>query len=147
MRFFLSAGSNIDPRKHIPLSIQTLKQDFQLIKVSSVYETDPVGAAGGKKFWNYAAEIEFAGNREELTVKIREIEKLLGRQRDPNDKFAPRCIDVDILPQPDYQKQAFIMVPLAEIAPEEKDAETGKSFEELAGNFEEEKKNYKKIAV
>lgn len=147
MRFFLSAGSNIEPKKYIPLSIKTLKEKFSVIKVSSVYETDPVGAAGDRKFWNYAAEIEFAGNRSCLTAEIREIEESLGRRRDPQNKFAPRCIDIDILPQSDYQKQAFIMVPLAEIAPKEKDPETEKTFEELAENFKEEKKSYKKIAV
>lgn len=103
--------------------------------------------AGSQKFWNYAAQIEFTGNRQDLTLRIREIEKLLGRQRDPRNKFAPRCIDIDILPQPDYQRQAFIVLPLAEIAPGEKDPETGKTFEELAGNFTAEKKSYKKIAV
>lgn len=144
-RYFLSAGSNIDPQKYIPLSIETLKKNFSVVKISTVYETSPVGPATGK-FWNYAAEIDFSGNRELLSEKIREVESRLGRKRDPQNKFAPRCIDLDILPQPDYQKQAFIMVPLAEIAPEEKDPETGRTFGELAENFGEEKKSYKKTA-
>ncbi len=145
MRFFLSAGSNIYPQKHIPASIEVLRNDFQVIKISSVYETDPVGAAGPQKFWNYAAEIEFEGGLENLSRKIRETEKLLGRKRDPQNKFAPRCIDFDILPQADYQRQAFIMIPLAEIAPFEKDTETGKTFLELAANFSVEKKSYRKV--
>ena len=147
MRFFLSAGSNIESEKYIPLSIKILNEKFSVIKISSVYETDPVGAAGDRKFRNYAAEIEFNGDRSRLTSEIREIEEALGRRRDPQNKFAPRCIDIDILPQQDYQKLAFIMVPLAEIAPKEEDPETGKTFEELAENFKEEKKSYKKIAV
>lgn len=145
MRFFLSAGSNIDPELHIPSSIEALKKNFDIISISSVYETDPVGPAGGRKFWNYAAAIGFTANREELSVKIRKLESLLGRKRDPQNKFAPRCIDIDILPQPDYQQQAFIMIPLEEIAPEENDFETGKTFAELAKDFKTEKKNYKKI--
>ena len=145
MHFFISAGSNIEPRKHIPLSIETLKKNFQVLKISTVYETDPVGMSADSKFWNYAAEIEFGGTREELSKKIRGIETSLGRKRDPQNKFAPRCIDFDILPQADYQRQAFIMIPLAEIAPEEKDSETRKTFEDLARNFGEEKKKYWKV--
>ena len=71
MKFFLSAGSNIEPQKHIPVSIETLKKKFEICKVSSVYETDPVGTDGRQKFWNYAAEIEFKGTREQLFLKIR----------------------------------------------------------------------------
>lgn len=141
-RFFLSAGSNIDPHLHVPRSIEALKSEFKLPRISSVYQTDPVGAAGEKKFWNYAAEIEFAGTREELAEKIRTLEARLGRQRDPQNKFAPRCIDLDILPQRDYEKQPFIIIPLAEIAPDEIEPFTQKKFRELVENFPEEKKTY-----
>ena len=153
MKFFLSVGSNIDPQKNIPLSIETLKKNFQVLNISSVYETDPVGSDGtintriaaGQKFWNYAAVIEFNESRMKLSHQIRDLENFLGRVRDPQNKFAPRCIDFDILPQADYQKQAFIMIPLAEIAAQEKDAETGKTFKDLSENFTAEKKSYRKI--
>ena len=98
--------------------------------MSSIYETDPIGPAGDKKFWNLAAEIESPLSRQELSQAIRKTEEALGRKREKN-KFAPRSIDIDLLPQPDYQNQGFIMVPLAEIAPKAIDPETGKNFKEL----------------
>lgn len=52
-------------------------------------------------------------------------------------------IDIDILPQQDYQHQAFIMIPLAEITPEEIDPETGKSFSDLAAPLQKEAANFK----
>ncbi len=129
-RLFLSIGSNIEPEKHIPACISLLQKTFDVKKISSVYETDPVVPAGDKKFWNLAAEIENSLTREKLIAEIRGIEEKLGRKREEN-KFAPRPIDIDVLPQPGYQEQGFIVIPLAEIAPEAKDPETGKSFLEL----------------
>ena len=134
-RIFLSIGSNIEPQKNIPACFKALRKEFYLKKISSVYETVPEGPAGNQNFWNAAAEIETELDLESLTKKLRRIEDQLGRKRDSQNKFAPRTIDLDILPQEDYQKRAFIMIPLAEIAPEERDLETGKSFRELAENL------------
>ncbi len=144
-KIYLSLGSNIEPEKYIPACLKTLKQNFSLQSVSSVYETDPVGVNTGSKFWNAAVEIKSDLEPEELGKAMREIETLLGRKRNPADKFAPRTIDIDILPQPGYQNMGFIMIPLAEIAPEEKDVETGKTFRELAEKFSEEKKKYRRV--
>ena len=133
-RFFLSIGSNIQPEKNVPACIVLLRKSFDVKKVSSVYETDPVGPAGDKKFWNLAAEIESVLPREKLIAEIRDLEEKLGRKRGEN-KFAPRSIDIDLLPQPGYQEQGFIMIPLAEIAPPAVDPETGKSFAELEASL------------
>ena len=132
---FLSIGSNIDPAKNIPDCLKILKEKFNVLKISPVYETDPVGPAGNRKFWNLAVEIENVLERKILTEKLRRAERVLGRVRDVKNKFVPRTIDIDILPQPDYQNQGFIMIPLADIAPKAEDPETGKSFQELAGKF------------
>ncbi len=131
---YLSLGSNIEPEKNIPAAIALLKDTFEVAKISSIYETDPVGPAGPEKFWNLAVEIRTSETLEKLTEKLRRIESRLGRSRGEN-KFAARTIDLDILPQPAYQQQAFIMVPLAEIAPAEKDPETEKSFSDLVKNL------------
>ncbi len=129
---FLSLGSNIEPENNIPACLRLMKEKLQVLKISPVYETDPVGPAGPQKFWNLAVEIESDFGKKALTEKLREIEAALGRSRNPDDKFAARTIDIDILPQPDYQNQAFIMIPLAGIAPETRDPETGETFKNLA---------------
>ncbi len=79
-RFFLSIGSNIQPEKNVPACIVLLRKSFDVKKVSSVYETDPVGPAGDKKFWNLAAEIESVLPREKLIAEIRDLEEKLGRK-------------------------------------------------------------------
>lgn len=135
---FLSIGSNIEPEKNIPACLKLLKDHLTVLKVSPAYETDPVGPAGPEKFWNLAVEIESSLDRQGLTEKLRGIETALGRRRDPHNKFTPRTIDLDILPQPDYQNQAFIIVPLAEIAPEARDPQTGETFRDLAGKLKKE---------
>ena len=143
-RFYISAGSNIKPEKNIPACLKTLKTAFPSARFSTIYETDPVGPAGNLKFWNLAVQIETPLEREKVFHKLREIEESLGRKRE-GDKFAPRTIDLDLLPQKDYQRFAFIMIPLAEIAPEEKDVETGKTFRELAGPLKKEAESFRKI--
>ena len=143
---FLSLGSNIGPAENIPSCLELLKKNFHVLKISPVYETDPVGPAGPRQFWNLAVEIESSLNRKDLTEKLREVEALLDRGRDPQNKFAPRTIDIDILPQPDYQNQAFIMVPLADIAPDSRDPETGETFKSLAEKLREDaSKSMRKI--
>ena len=142
--FYLSIGSNVEPEKYIPAGIAALKKRFPQIKISTVYETDPVGPAGPHKFWNLAAQIKTDLNREEIFGALREIETALGRTRSQN-KFAPRTLDLDLLPQAEYQEQAFIMIPLAEIAAEEKDAETGKTFGEIGNLLRKQAAEFKKV--
>ncbi len=144
-RRFLSLGSNIEPDRNIPACLETLKKKFPVKKISAVYETEPVVPAGGGKFWNAVVEIESGLAEDKLVMELRAIEALLGRRRDPANKFAPRSIDIDVLPQAGYQDQGFIMVPLSEIAPEGKDMETGKTFLQLAEKFREEKRKYRKV--
>lgn len=141
--FYLSIGSNIHPHENIPRCLDVLKKELRVSKVSTIYETNPVDPSGNQKFWNLAVSVEFPGQVNELAQKIRAIEESLGRKRDPQNKFAARVIDIDILPQQDYQRQAFIMIPLAEIAPGEKDPETNKSFFDLAAPLQKEISNFK----
>lgn len=140
---YLSLGSNINPQKNIPDAIRLLKENLTVLKVSSIYETDPVGPSGNLKFWNLAISVQ-SEDRDMLRSKLRAIEERLGRIRGEN-KSAPRTIDIDVLPQPDYQKLAFVMIPLAEIAPEEKDPETGLRFIEIAEKIKDQAGNFRKI--
>ena len=129
--FLLSIGSNIDPEKNIPACIELLKKHYPSTQFSSIYRTEPLGPAGLADFWNLAAQTT-ADSSSNLKTVIRQIESDLKRVRDLNNKFAPRTIDIDILPQKNYQDMAFIIVPLAEIVPDEIDEETGKSYFQLA---------------
>jgi len=101
-----------------------------LKKVSSVFETEPVGYLEQPDFFNLVLEIETALSPEKLLVRCLEIETELGRVR--HERWGPRNIDIDVLwyddqrvaqanltlPHPRMLERAFVMVPLAEIAPE-----------------------------
>ncbi len=143
--FYLSLGSNIEPEKNIPACLKKLSALWPQIRFSTVYETDPVGPAGTQKFWNLAAELETQKTESELRADLREIEAGLGRVRVPGERFAPRTIDIDILPQADYQRQAFMMIPLAEIAPESVDKESGLSFKTLADRLRKDSGGFRAI--
>ncbi|MBP9864973.1 MAG: 2-amino-4-hydroxy-6-hydroxymethyldihydropteridine diphosphokinase [Candidatus Omnitrophica bacterium] len=143
--YYLSIGSNIEPEKNIPACLVLLKIRYPAIRFSQVYETDPVGPAGTEKFWNLAAVIPAAQSVEDLRTELRKIEASLGRVRAPGNRFLPRVIDIDILPQADYETQAFIMIPLAEIAPLEQDEKSGKTFAELAEGLQSAASGFRKI--
>jgi 2-amino-4-hydroxy-6-hydroxymethyldihydropteridine diphosphokinase len=136
--FFIGIGSNVEPEKNVPACLSLLKKTFVLRKISSVYKTLPIGPAGENPFWNLAVQIETRSNREKIGEKLRRVEALLGRRRVPGRKCAPRTIDLDLLPQAGYQRQIFVMIPLAEIAPETIDPETGRTYGMIAGSLEEE---------
>ena len=138
--YFLSLGSNIKPEYHMPQCVELLEEQFGSIQVSSFYETDPVGPAGKDFFWNAVAHIKSGQAREALSDKLKQIEEELGRVRNVEDKFIARTIDIDILPQENYQKQGFIIIPLAEIASDIEDEESGLTFGELASQLSDEDK-------
>ena len=143
--YLLILGSNIEPEKNMPLARAKLKAAFPDMLFSDFYETDPVGAVGPEKFWNAAGIIKTELSRDEVSLFVKKVESALGRIRDPDNKFIPRTMDIDILPCSNWQKQAFIMVPLAEIAAEIIDPETGKTFGELAGRCLEKTSGIRRI--
>ncbi len=131
-KVYLGLGSNIGNRKaYLRAAIRLLKKhkDIEVIRYSLVYETDPVGLTGQRKFFNMATEIETNLPPRELLSVLSLIENLLKRER--FIKWGPRTIDIDILlygnktmsgeeltiPHPRMAERAFVLVPLLEIAP------------------------------
>lgn len=139
MKAYLSIGSNIQPSKNTHACIRKLRKYFILRKISSIYETSPVGPVGKKNFWNLAVEIETDLSRPKLQSALRRIESELGRVRGP-DKFASRPIDIDLVlyqkwKRTAFHKLAFILFPLAEIAPRLKPVGVKDSLVQLASTF------------
>lgn len=104
---------------------------IKVARVSSVYATEPVGNAGQPDFLNIAVELETVLNPQTLHAACRIIERELGG-REGRVPQGPRTIDLDILlyeqvelsdgeltlPHPRMRERAFVLVPLAEIAPD-----------------------------
>jgi len=132
MRYFLCLGSNLgDKRRNLERAAELLTEaGICILSASSVYETEPVGIVTESWFYNQSLEVETDCIPQELILRIKRIEKEMGRVHTTNPH--PRSIDIDILladdqivdtnnlqiPHPQLDKRNFVLIPLAEIAPE-----------------------------
>jgi 2-amino-4-hydroxy-6-hydroxymethyldihydropteridine diphosphokinase len=120
---YLNLGSNIEPEINLAKAVKRLHEYGEIQKVSNVWESKSVGAAGPNYLNACVAFISPLVQAELKERIIRPIEAQLGRKRSAN-KFVPRTIDIDIVLFDDKSyndkvwKQAFVIVPLAEIYPE-----------------------------
>lgn len=127
---YLSIGSNIGDRKaQLQQAIAALQADsaIDVVRVSSIYETAPVGGVVQDDFYNCAVYLETSLSATELLQRIQQIEQNQKRRRLIH--WGPRTIDLDILwyddaviqtadltiPHPEIAKRAFVLVPLQEI--------------------------------
>ena len=124
-----------------------IRQAFPLLAASSLYETTPVGFQNQPAYLNAALIIDAPDDPHRVHRIITDIEADLGRKR--TFVNAPRTIDIDILllgdqvvqsdelsiPHPRMLERAFVMVPLAEIAPDVLHPVTGRSMTELAAEL------------
>lgn len=127
---FISLGSNIGDRlSHLKEALTELVKTYpiEVVNVSSIYETVPVGFTDQDLFLNMAAQLNTALSPIELLDALLETEKLLGRKRDI--RWGPRTIDLDILlyndeniiterlvvPHPRLHERSFVVIPLMEI--------------------------------
>jgi 2-amino-4-hydroxy-6-hydroxymethyldihydropteridine diphosphokinase len=132
MKGYLCLGSNLGDRLgNIRSAIEGLRlSGVEVLSMSSIYETLPVGVPTPQEnYYNLVAEVRWDRSPEELLQAVTVVEDSLGRQRPY--KNAPRTMDIDILllegvemetpglsvPHPRMEERAFVICPLAEIAP------------------------------
>ncbi|MBF0490700.1 MAG: 2-amino-4-hydroxy-6-hydroxymethyldihydropteridine diphosphokinase [Candidatus Omnitrophica bacterium] len=129
---YLALGSNLGNRhSYMERALEELKkQGIEILKTSSIIETDPVGGPVQSKYLNAVLKVKTSLLPEELLLVINAIEKKLGRIREIIN--GPRVIDIDILlyddvklishhlmiPHPRMRERKFVMNPLKEIAPD-----------------------------
>lgn len=130
---FLGFGTNLgDRKKNLSQALNTLndRPDLAVLRTSSIYETEPWGLADQPSFLNIVAEIATSIPPGELLERVKKLEQDMGREDGP--RFGPRLIDIDILlledqvvdepdltvPHARLHERAFVLVPLAELAPE-----------------------------
>lgn len=92
----ISIGSNIDAEKNICLMLELLSKETEIIKVSRLVKTKPIGIEDQPDFTNGAVKIKTLLQRENLNKRLKSIENQLGRDRTAA-KFGPRTIDLDIV--------------------------------------------------
>lgn len=142
---FLSLGSNVGDRKHsLTAALAGLeKQGVRVLQQSSFYATEPVEAPPQPDFLNLACEVETESDAQQLLQVCWSVEEELGRTR--SGLKQPRTLDIDLLffrdriirhegltvPHPRLYFRKFVLVPLAEIAPDFRDPVSGYSIGEL----------------
>jgi len=148
MKYFLCLGSNLGQKgKNLERALAFLdKEGVNVLRYSSLYETQPVGIKDQPWFYNQVVEVEVDLNALEFLRLINKIERKMGRK--PTVKKSPRLIDIDILlagdsvikakelviPHPRLEKRNFVLVPLKEIAPEKVHPVLKTTIEDLCKN-------------
>jgi 2-amino-4-hydroxy-6-hydroxymethyldihydropteridine diphosphokinase len=157
---YISLGSNLGRKKaNIRRAVKLLgkKKDVKILKVSSLYETEPVGYVKQDWFVNAVLKAETNLSPRQLLTILKDIEKKLKRKK-RLIRWGPRTIDLDILlydnlrlktkdlviPHPEMHKRAFVLIPLMELEPNLVHPTKRKSILELLANLRV-KKEVKKI--
>lgn len=145
---YISIGSNIDKDKNILASLHALERQFGKLTISSIYESEPVGFTGDT-FYNLVVGFNSELGVKEVAKKLRQIELDNGRTRD-SQKFSARTLDLDLIlyddlilndgrlriPRDEIERYAFVLEPLAEIAPALKHPISHLSYAELWKKFD-----------
>lgn len=154
---FLGLGSNVEREKNIAFALQRLGERFGEVMCSPIYESESVGFAG-RNFFNLVVKITSDESVGDLSKIFRKIEDEAGRDRS-KPKFSPRTLDIDILlvddlvgefegitlPRDEILKNAFVLLPLSEIAPELIHPEAGETYASLWKAYDKEKQKLWKV--
>lgn len=154
---YISLGSNINKEQNTRAGINALKQAFGELILSSVYESEAVGFEGDA-FYNMVIACQVTTPVHQTNQILRDIEDANGRDRS-GPKFSSRTLDLDLLlyddlvldenglklPRDEILKNAFVLWPLAEIAPELKHPETDTTYAELWSCFDKAKESLKPV--
>ena len=155
---YLSLGSNIERHRRIGSALDALAHNFGELIISSVYESESVGFTGDS-FYNLVVGIHSSLTVAELLKKLKEIEDQNGRDRSAA-RFGSRSLDIDILavdqlsgevdgvklPRDEVLKNAFVLLPLAEIAPDSKHPQTGQAYAQHWADYDKNKQRLFPIA-
>ncbi len=127
---YLSLGSNLGNRQsNLDMALHLLSERMRMGKVSSIYDTEPLGNVNQPRFLNLACEVFTRLSPEGLLALTKGIERKMGRYSRSGE---PRVIDIDIvlygdnvldtpdlaIPHPKMAERSFVLMPLAEIAPD-----------------------------
>lgn len=127
---YVAAGSNVAPEENLARAVRELQKDFPGVRFSPWYRNSAVGFQGDD-FINLVAGFDTQLPLPEVLKKLQAIEALCGRARGA-PRWAPRSMDLDVLlygdlvcdepgirlPRPDLLKRAYMLGPLAALAPD-----------------------------
>ena len=147
---FIALGGNLpswagEPEATLAAAAQRLESLGRIASRSSLYSTEPVGLADQPRFVNAVVELQTELEPLDLLRQMLDLEAEFGRDRSAGITNGPRTLDLDLLlceekilnepelqlPHPRLAERAFVLVPLAEIAPQALDPRSGKTVAEL----------------
>lgn len=158
-RVFVSIGSNVEREHHIRAAVRALRARFGALALSHVYETEAEGFEGDN-FLNLVAAFDTRESPEQVQGALRDIEAAHGRERG-GPRFGPRTLDLDLLlygdlvrhgdgfdlPRDEIMRYAFVLGPLAELAPQARHPENGRTFGELWAEFGVQRRDLTPVAL
>jgi len=145
-RAWISVGSNVDRDANVRLALEKLGQRFGELVISPIYRTSAEGFEGDD-FLNLVVGIDTELAPAELQRRLRRLEDEQGRIRG-GEKFSSRTLDLDLLtwgqtvdprlglPRDEILRYAFVLRPLADVAPDERHPVDGRSYLALWRAFE-----------
>ena len=157
-RVYVSIGSNVDRERHVRDAVAALRAAFGELTLSSVYETRAVGF-DGEPFYNLAVGFDTAEDVEQVLARLKAIERRAGR-RPGQKRFGPRTLDIDVLtfgtlcsdgpvelPRGEILREAYVLHPLAEIAPDERHPVLGERYRDLEARLALDASGMRRVAL
>ncbi|KZX00776.1 phosphokinase [Pseudoalteromonas luteoviolacea] len=143
---YISIGSNVDRERHFKNGLAALIKHFPDYSHSNVYESEPVGFSG-RNFFNSVFAAKTIISVEQVCLILKQIEQDNGRTRS-DKKFSPRTLDLDLLlyddmiceepaqlPRDEITKNAFVLLPLSEVAAEVEHPVAGQKIKAIWQNY------------
>ncbi len=146
-RVYVSIGSNTEREHHVRAAVAALDARFAPVRLSAVYETQAVGF-DGDPFFNLVAGFDTELELDAVVDALRDIEIRSGRVR-TEKRYGPRTLDIDVLtygdlicdgepvevPRSEITRQAYVLLPLAEVAPRAQHPLLGATYQDLVARL------------
>lgn len=148
-KVYVSIGSNLEREISVPRGVALLREAWGTLQLSRVYESAAVGFEGDA-FYNLVAGFETADSPRAVAQRLRAMEIACGRDHNSR-RFAPRTLDLDLilygnlvercehyrLPREELLRYAFMLGPMAELAPHECHPVNGLDYAALWAAFDQ----------
>jgi 2-amino-4-hydroxy-6-hydroxymethyldihydropteridine diphosphokinase len=155
---YISLGTNIEREHYLNQGLNALAATFGKLTLSSLFESEAVGFSGSA-FYNLVIGISTTLAVEQVAESLRKIEFANGRCVNAK-KFSPRTLDLDLLlyddlvlttpaqiPRDEITKNAFVLWPLAEIAPLLKHPILAKNYQQLWQDYDQSSQQLRKLPL
>lgn len=144
----IGLGANLGERRAtLEGAVRSIAKLGEVVAVSALYETAPVGGPQQPAYLNAALRLRYGGSARELLEALLEVERATGRVR--RERWGPRILDLDILwlegvacsepglsvPHPRLRERAFALCPLLDVAPDARDPSDGELYRRVLADL------------